>query len=413
MQQAEINEIKELLESFLKIFDEYKEEICSERPQRSRLNELRKQLQLKEPQITKNILNIIGNESIVIRSYGSQATLSYASLLPTALMGGNNELKHNFGDFYGPVTSTLNRTIGKIEAGLWPPKDVFGLETAMISRLETFLNDLIEFSNILPQVIAVQRPKKETSEKANKLRLQLLEDSGKYKNLIVELTDTPMTLIKANGTDTKKDRWVIALRSDRNSTAETALRRSIDITRQAIGRLKSDIDQGIRDKNGKLVEKTVENAVNDSLTVIENICTHFSIVSRQLRDRYNSRPTLDVNDEYDVQDLLHALLLLHFKDIRKEEWTPSFAGASSRMDLLLKSEQLVIEAKKTSDKLRDKEIGKQLKLDIVDYRKHPNCKTLVCFVFDPQKKINNPTAIENDLAELSTKDMLVKVFIRS
>jgi len=117
MQQAQINEIKALLESFLKIFDEYKDEICSDKPQRGRLNELRRQLQLKEPQITRHVLNIIGNGSVVIRSYASQATLSYASLLATALMGGNNELKHNFRDFYGPVTLLLNRSIGTIEEG--------------------------------------------------------------------------------------------------------------------------------------------------------------------------------------------------------------------------------------------------------------------------------------------------------
>ena len=56
--------------------------------------------------------------------------------------------------------------------------------------------------------------------------------------------------------------------------------------------------------------------------------------------------TLDVQDEYDVQDLFHALLHIHFEDIRPEEWAPSFAGASSRMDFLLKQEQIIIEIKK-------------------------------------------------------------------
>jgi hypothetical protein len=412
-EQARVDEIKKNLISFKTVFEEYAKEIFSDTPRHEHLDKLRTQLQVQEPKITGYVQEILDPSAISVGSLGFRATISTGSLLATALLGGNNELPHNFRDFNTPVTSTLNRAIGKIEAGLWPPKEVFGLETAMISRLETFLNGLIGFSNLLPKAIGVKRPKKEIYEKANQLRLQLLEDSGKYKNLIAELTDIPTTWIKPDGTDSNKDRWVIALRSVRDSSAETVLRSNIDITRQAIGGLKSDINQGIRDKNGKLTEKTVENVVNDSLTAIENICNRFSTVSRQLNNRHNSRPTLDVNDEYDVQDLLHALLLLHFKDIRKEEWTPSFAGASSRMDLLVKSEQLVIEAKKTSNKLRDKEIGKQLKLDIVDYRKHPNCKTLVCFVFDPQREISNPTAIENDLAELSTKDMLVKVFIRS
>src|SRR5439155_9310984 len=78
------------------------------------------------------------------------------------------------------------------------------------------------------------------------------------------------------------------------------------------------------------------------LELIKLICRRFHIVARQLGHRRQNRPTLEVIDEYDVQDLLHALLRLHFDDIRPEEWTPSYAGKSSRMDFLLKPEQIVI-----------------------------------------------------------------------
>jgi REase_DpnII-MboI len=52
-----------------------------------------------------------------------------------------------------------------------------------------------------------------------------------------------------------------------------------------------------------------------------------------------------MKDEYDVQDSLHALLKLHFDDVRREEWTPSYAGSQSRMDFLLKREKIVVETK--------------------------------------------------------------------
>lgn len=84
----------------------------------------------------------------------------------------------------------------------------------------------------------------------------------------------------------------------------------------------------------------------NAVEIIELICSHFHIVTRQLRQRYNDRPTLVINDEYDVQDLFHTLLRLFFSDVRPEEWTPSYAGGSSRVDFLLKSEQVVIEVKK-------------------------------------------------------------------
>jgi hypothetical protein len=146
------------------------------------------------------------------------------------------------------------------------------------------------------------------------------------------------------------------------------------------------------------------------LSIIETICSRFHAVARQLRSRHDTRPTLEVEDEYDVQDLLHALLRVNFKDIRPEEWTPSYAGASSRMDFLLKDEQVVVEVKKTRKSLKEREVGDQLIIDIARYEAHPDCKMLVCFVYDPDGWVGNPTAIKSDL-EKSSDAFQVKVFI--
>lgn len=131
---------------------------------------------------------------------------------------------------------------------------------------------------------------------------------------------------------------------------------------------------------------------------LDGICSRFHDIARQLRKRHDDRPTLDVRDEYDVQDLLHALLRLYFNDIRPEEWTPSYAGASSRMDFLLKQEQVVVEAKKTRANLKDKQLGEQLIIDIARYKAHPDCQTLYCFVYDPEGLIANPKGLESDLS---------------
>jgi hypothetical protein len=148
----------------------------------------------------------------------------------------------------------------------------------------------------------------------------------------------------------------------------------------------------------------------DALVTVNVLCVRFHLVASQLRDRYADRSTLDVSDEYDVQDLLHALLKIHFEDVRPEEWTPSYAGKSSRMDFLLKKEQLIVEVKKTRQKLADKEVGSQLIEDIARYRKHPDCKTLVCFVYDPDRRITNPRGIEADLSQ-SDSDFVVHVVV--
>ena len=96
-----------------------------------------------------------------------------------------------------------------------------------------------------------------------------------------------------------------------------------------------------------------------------------------MRSRHNNRSTLEINDEYDVQNLFHSLLTLYFDDIRREESNPSYAGANSRSDFLLKSEQTIIEIKKTRAGLKNKQLGEELTLDIHQYQTHPDCKTTV------------------------------------
>lgn len=133
------------------------------------------------------------------------------------------------------------------------------------------------------------------------------------------------------------------------------------------------------------------------IDIVIKICLNFHRAILQMKKRHDKRPSIDINDEYDVQDILHTFLKLHFDDIRPEEWTPSYAGSASRVDFLLKQEKIIIEVKKTRTKLRDREVGEQLIIDIDRYKSHPNCDTLICFVYDPDSLINNPVGLENDL----------------
>lgn len=146
-------------------------------------------------------------------------------------------------------------------------------------------------------------------------------------------------------------------------------------------------------------------SVNTDLEKIENLLRKFHIVQKQLNHRRNDnkkpRQTIIINDEYDVQDLLHSLLKIFFDDVRPEEWNPSYAGSSKRSDFLLKNENIVIEVKKTRANLKDKELGEQLIIDKANYKGHKNCDTLICFIYDPDNYIKNPSAIVNDLKEVS------------
>lgn len=147
-----------------------------------------------------------------------------------------------------------------------------------------------------------------------------------------------------------------------------------------------------------------------ALSNLSLLCSRFHLVAKQLRSRHDERDTLYVEDEYDVQDLFHGLLLVFFDDIRPEEWTPSYAGGSSRMDFLLKQDDAVVEIKKTRKGLAARQVCEELIIDIQRYQAHPSCKTLVCFVYDPEGRISNPSGIENDLSK-DHEDLRVQVII--
>lgn len=145
---------------------------------------------------------------------------------------------------------------------------------------------------------------------------------------------------------------------------------------------------------------------------LEMVCDRFHAVAKALRKRHEQRPTLDVKDEYDVQDLLRSLLVVDFYDVRPEEWTPSYAGGAARMDFLLKSEQVVMETKMTREGLGDRELGEQLIIDIAKYSQHPDCKTLVCFVYDPLGRVANPVGLQADLEKQPNGSLAVHVIVR-
>ena len=158
-----------------------------------------------------------------------------------------------------------------------------------------------------------------------------------------------------------------------------------------------------------VVERTIQASIEETwkaprnmqaaTALVRAICERFTIAANALAERHDNRATISMTDEYDVQDLLGALLRVHFTDVRLEEWTPSYAGNASRMDFLLKPEQVVVEAKMTRKGLGQKELVTQLAEDILRYQSHQDCKTLICFVYDPTAKCSNPTALENDLTK--------------
>jgi len=149
----------------------------------------------------------------------------------------------------------------------------------------------------------------------------------------------------------------------------------------------------------------------DSMQILHDIFMNFNKFDINIKRRYGDRETIKINDEHDLQDALHSILRLFFSDIRPEDFVPSYAGGNSRVDFLLPEQKLMIETKMTNHALRDKQVGEQLIIDIERYKQNQAVSHLICFVYDKESYIGNPTGLITDLEGLSDERMRITVFI--
>jgi len=125
-----------------------------------------------------------------------------------------------------------------------------------------------------------------------------------------------------------------------------------------------------------------------SLSLIKEILSNFpNSITKVTKNRRKGHSPFEINDEYDVQDLIYLMLKPIFNDLKEEEYTPKTGGKSTRIDLVIPSENIAVETKmiKTDDTNEDKFI-REIKEDIQSYYKYTNLKWLIVFVYDPFKK---------------------------
>ena len=172
--------------------------------------------------------------------------------------------------------------------------------------------------------------------------------------------------------------------------------------------------------NFKLRRKSVDYPDDEALKIVEFVCEHFDSVANQLLDRYAKRSTLQITDEYDVQDLLLSVLRLFFDDVRKEDGVPSIGASSSRVDFLLFDNKTVIEVKTTvpregAKKTITSSLEKEINDDLIKYTRHLDCKYLIFFIYDPEKKVVNPAGLKKNsqikIGQIKYKKIIINKII--
>jgi hypothetical protein len=165
------------------------------------------------------------------------------------------------------------------------------------------------------------------------------------------------------------------------------------------------------EENRRNPGQKMETDIHSAKARLVQLADSFHRVAVRFRKRHSNRTPFIMNDEYDVQDLFVALLDTRFDDIRREEWGPSYAGGATRVDFFLKDESVLFETKMMRDDLTDRKLGEELIIDIAHYKQRPDCKALVCFVYDPEHGLKNPQGLENDLSK-QNDHLDVRVLIR-
>jgi len=152
-----------------------------------------------------------------------------------------------------------------------------------------------------------------------------------------------------------------------------------------------------------------ETAKTGATELLEPWLRRLPLMVRQLRARHAERPPFLVNDEFDLADLLRALLPLHFDDVRLETRTPRYAS-SSRTDFLIVPETTALLVKRTTPQLRRAELAAQWPEDITYYQAQGKCRTLLGLVYDPEALLIQPRELETAWSQ-TAGDLTVRCVI--
>lgn len=139
----------------------------------------------------------------------------------------------------------------------------------------------------------------------------------------------------------------------------------------------------------------------------------FRDVAEQLEKRHAGRDSLQIRDEYDAQDLTHALLRIEFDEVvRLQESMPSGAADGARVSFLLKHERVIVKVKMIVGSVVDREVSEQLLLDICWYREHGDCDALIFFIYDPERRLASPEQLQRDAEKQSNRALIVVVYVQ-
>jgi hypothetical protein len=149
--------------------------------------------------------------------------------------------------------------------------------------------------------------------------------------------------------------------------------------------------------------------------IIKEIFYNFSnSVQKIIKGRRKGHDLFKIEDEYDVQDILYVILKSIFPSLRDEDPIPKVGSKSTKIDLILRDQGILIEVKMIKVKdTSENDFIEQLKIDFESYHQCQWLTTLFCFVYDPYKKTKDKTNFYdlNGVRTKNNKTFNIEVFV--
>jgi hypothetical protein len=129
------------------------------------------------------------------------------------------------------------------------------------------------------------------------------------------------------------------------------------------------------------------------LAQLEALLRRVPVVVRHLRSRHGDRPPFTVRDDFDLEDLLRALLAVPFDSFSLESRTPRYA-IGTRTDFRIERGRIALTTKRAPSGLNERQFAVQLAEDVAYYQARRDCRTLVAFLHDPEMLLREPSRLE-------------------
>jgi hypothetical protein len=131
--------------------------------------------------------------------------------------------------------------------------------------------------------------------------------------------------------------------------------------------------------------------------LVTAICERLPKAAKVLAKRRGKKPTFQLKDEYDVQDLLNCLLRAYLKFSVQEDPIGKIAGTnSSRADISVEEIGVLIEVKFVRSPQNQREFVRQFSEDLVLYTKWAPLKTLLYVVYNSSELPDSEALLKLD-----------------